>query len=172
MSRVLIIVAQDGFRDEEYSVPRQIIEGAGHEVKVASMTRNKASGMLGMSVQPDIAIHEVNPEFFDAFLMVGGKGVKEMKDDEELLSLLEHANVLGKKIFAICLGPMVLANAGVLSHKNATVFSDKQAIAALRNGGALYREQDVVREGRIVTACGPQAAEKFGKMVVEVLEEE
>ncbi len=169
MSKVLMVIAQKDFRDEEYKIPRDALEKAGYEVKVASKTRNKATGMLGISVQPDLALHEVNPNFFAGFLIVGGRGVKQMANDEELLSLLEKANAMGKKIFAICLGPMVLANAGVLSDMNATVFPDKEAIEALRNGGALYRDQDVVKEGRVVTASGPKAADKFAEEVVEVL---
>ena len=88
-----------------------------------------------------------------------------------MITLLESANAKGKKICAICIAPMILARAGVLSGKNATVFPDRDAISELRAGGALYRDQDVVKDGNVITARGPEAAEKFGRSVVVLLSE-
>ncbi|HID73356.1 TPA: DJ-1/PfpI family protein [Candidatus Micrarchaeota archaeon] len=171
MAKVLMIIAQEGFRDEEYQIPRETIEKAGHSVKVASITRSKATGKFGAVVQPDLAVHEANPEYFDAIVVVGGPGAKALADNAEVINLLEKANLKGKKICAICVAPMILAKAGVLSGKNATVFPDREAVAELRAGGALYREQNVVTDGNVVTAKGPEAAEEFGREVVKLLVE-
>jgi len=167
--KVLMIIAQKGFRDEEYQIPRQIIEKAGHNVKVASLTRSKATGAMGAIVHPDMGIHEVNPDYFDAYVIVGGPGAKALSENQEVINLLEKAYQKGKKMCAICIAPMILAKAGVLAGKNATVFPDRQAIGELRAGGALYRDQDVVVDGIVITANGPQSAEKFGMEVVRLL---
>jgi len=169
MVKVLMIIAQKGFRDEEYQIPREIIEKAGHNVKVASLTRSKATGAMGAVVQPDMGVHEVNPDYFDAYVVVGGPGAKTLAGNQEVINLLERANQKGKKVCAICIAPMVLAKAGVLSGKNATVFPDREAIEELRAGGALYRDKDVVVEDNVVTANGPQSADKFGREVVKLL---
>ncbi len=171
MAKVLMIIAQNGFRDEELEVPLDILRKAGHDVKIASQTRAKAKGKLGAVVQPDMAFHEANPEYFDCVVVIGGPGAKALASNEEVISFLEQASVKGKRICAICVAPMILAKAGVLSGKNATVFPDREAITALRDGGAIYRDQAVVRDGNVVTSNGPENADLFGQEIVKLLSE-
>lgn len=171
MAKVLMIVAQQGFRDEELMVPQEVVKNAGHSVKVASVSRSKAIGSLGAVVQPDLAVHEANPEYFDAIVIIGGPGAPTLVENKEIINLLEQMNLKGKIICGICLAPMVLANAGVISGKNATVFPDRQAIDALRRGNAIYRDRPVIRDGNIITANGPDSAEEFGKEIVKALVE-
>ncbi len=162
MSKVLMIVAQKGFRDEELLVPKEVLERAGHSVKVASLTRAKATGSLGAAVTPDMAVFEANPDFFDCIVVVGGPGSPVLADTPEVTELLIAASAKGKLIGGICLGPMALAKAGVLNGRGATIWPDRSAIALLRETGAQYRAEPVVADGRVVTADGPQSAAKFG----------
>jgi len=171
MAKILMVVAQTGFRDEELVVPKEVLETSGHTVKIASMTRAKATGSKGMTVQPDLAVYEANPDFFDAVIIVGGPGAQALADQSDVLELVRQANKKDKIVGAICIGPLALANAGVLSEREATIFPDRQAIHVLRGSGAIYRTKPVVRDGNIITADGPQSAGEFGKMIVDVLKE-
>ena len=65
---------------------------------------------------------------------------------------------------------MVLAKAGVLTGKKATVFKTKESLAALQQGGAEYVEQAVVTDFNLVTANGPEAAEELGNTLVKLLQ--
>jgi len=169
MAKILMIVAQSGFRDEELTIPREVLERSGHDVKVASLTRAKAQGSRGLSITPDMAVYEANPEFFEAVVVVGGPGSPSLAENEDVIKLLVSANQKGKLIGGICLGPMALAKAGVLTGKNATVFPDRKAISLLRETAANYRPEPVVEDGSIVTADGPQSAGKFGAALAEHL---
>ena len=169
MSKILMVVAQEGFRDEELLVPKEVLGKEGHDVKVASITRAKATGSMGAIVMPDMAVYEANPEYFDAILIVGGPGSPTLAKKKEVLELVERANKMGKVIGAICLGPMTLAAAGVLSDKRVTVFPSKDGIEAVRNGGARYIEEPAVVDGNIITADSPQSAGKFADKIAEKL---
>ncbi len=171
MSKVLMIVAQEGFRDEELLVPKEILERAGHTVKVASISRAKATGSQGASVMPDMAAYEANPEYFDAIVVVGGPGSPALAKSKEVVGLVEKAHRKGSIVAAICLGPMTLAAAGVLSEKRATVFPSGEGIEALKNGGANYKEEPVVVDGKIITADSPQSAGEFGNAIAEKLKQ-
>ncbi len=169
MAKILMIIAQNGFRDEELLVPKQILEHAGHNVKVASITRGKATGSKGTSLQPDLAVYEANPAFFDCVVIVGGPGSPALAENGEVIDF-----VLGmskKLVAAICLGPMTLAQAGILKDKKATIFPDRSAITLLRQSGGVYKTGSVVVDGNIVTADGPQSAEQFGTTIVKMLGE-
>ena len=62
---------------------------------------------------------------------------------------------------------MILANAGILEGKKATVwYSEAGRIEAK---GAVYVNKSVVKDGNIITASGPQAAEEFGKTIAQTL---
>lgn len=67
----------------------------------------------------------------------------------------------------ICLAPVCLANAGVLSGKKATVYPDE--VAGLKSAGALYTGARVEVDGRIVTASGPESTGEFGEAAADLL---
>ena len=171
MAKVLMVVAQTDFKDEELLVPKELLEKAGHTVKVGSLSRAKAKGVGGTVVQPDIAVYEANPDFFDCIVIVGGPGSPVLAQREDVLDLVRKASKQGKVVAAICLGPMALANAGVLVRKKATVYPSKDAIKTLRDGGALYVDDPVVTDGDIITADSPPSANDFGNALVQLLKE-
>ena len=169
MAKILFIVAQAGFRDEELSIPKEILERAKHSVKVASITRMKAVGSKGMVVQPDLAVYEANPDFFDCIVVVGGPGSPALAESDQVIELLVGAKAKGKLLGGICLGPMALAKAGVLEGKEATIFPDRKAINLIRDCGATYVAEPVVIDGDVVTADAPASASAFGKQLAEML---
>ncbi len=73
---------------------------------------------------------------------------------------------------AICIAPTILAYAGVLEGKKATVWNqDGKQAEILTKNGAEFVDELVVVDGKIVTANGPPAAEAFGKKILEMLKE-
>lgn len=166
--KVIIIIAPERFRDEEYIEPRRILEEAGASITVASSATGRVTGMLGAVVIPDISLEEVHPEEYDAVIFVGGGGAAAYFDDEKALEIAKEA-ARSKVLGAICIAPQILANAGLLKGKSATVFSSQ--IEALKAQGADYTGAPVERDGNIITAEGPTAAANFGKAVLAALEE-
>jgi protease I len=169
MAKVLMVVAQAGFRDEELLVPQEILKAEKHDVKIASMSRSRATGALGAVVNPDFAVHEANPDFFDAIVVVGGPGAAKLAESDDVLKLLQGAFRKNKIIAAICVAPVALARAGVLAGRRATVFRSPDGVKALRDGGAIYTAEDVTVDGKILTASGPHAAGEFGRKLAEML---
>lgn len=169
MAKVLMVVAQQGFRDEELLIPKEILETHGHQVKLASLIRGKASGSMGAVVTVEMSVHEANPEFFDAIVIVGGPGSPVLANNQDVMALVQRAAKLNKVVAAICLAPMALANAGVLQGKKATVFETSDSILSLKNGNVDIKKQPVVRDGNILTANGPSAANEFGKALLKML---
>ncbi len=169
MAKAVMVVAQKGFRDEELLIPKEILEGAGIEITVASLTRGKATGALGATVEATMAAHEINPEYFDAVIIIGGPGSPVLRKSRELLENVKKAYENGKIVAAICLAPTVLAMAGVLNGKKSTVYPTDESIAILKKNGAEYVAEGVVVDGRIVTADGPKSANDFGNKLVEML---
>ena len=168
--KILMVVAQKDFRDEEFFDPRDVFEDVGITITVASSTTKEAIGMLGGTVVPDIAISDVVIADYDAIVISGGGGSKEyLWNNVALHELVLQAFEMEKVVAAICVSPVILAKAGILEGKRATVFGDQASIAELEKAGAVYEDEDVIVVDYIITARDPASAMKFGKAVLEAL---
>ena len=166
--KVLMVIASDQFRDEEYQKPRALLEKAGVRVTVASSSLKEATGMLGLKVKADILLKEAKMEEYDGVVFVGGMGATEYWESPVAHALARDAHEAGKLTSAICLAPMTLANAGLLKGKKATIWKD--AVGDFKTKGVVYTGKPVERDGRIITGSGPEAAEEFGKALLDVLD--
>lgn len=168
--RVLFLVNQADFRDEELLHPKEEAEAAGARTCVAAREKATARGMLGASVEPDLAIRDARAADYDAVVAVGGRATPDwLWKDAEAHALLREAKAAGKVVGGICLSGATLAIAGVLEGVEATCWPTDASLEAMRKGGALYVEKPVVVSGRIVTANGPPAAREFGRALVAAL---
>lgn len=167
MKKVVMIIAHDNFRDEEFLEPAEILEKNGIEVMVASSKLGPAKGKLGAMVKPDMLLKEVNIKDFDAIVFVGGPGAAEYFDDSVAHKLAKDAYASGKVVSAICVAPVILARAGILQGKKATVWESEGEL--LKSLGADYTGKPVEIDGLIITAAGPFAAKDFGEEIVKAL---
>ncbi len=165
--KVLLVIAPDNFRDEEYMEPKKILEENGAKVITVSKGVGEAKGILGSVVKVDVRLQDLRVEDSDALVFIGGPGSAIYFNDGQVLTLVKKAADKNKIIGGICFGSIILANAGVLVGKKATTFPSKAE--NLKTKGVNYLEQPVVVDGKIVTAQGPQAAQEFGRQLVDVL---
>jgi len=170
--KIVMIVAFQDFRDEEYFVPKEILEEAGAEIKTASNQKGTARGADGGQVQINLSIYEIDTNEFDAVVFIGGPGCLENLDNEDSYQVAKATVNQNKVLASICISPVILAKAGVLSGKKATVWTslmDKSAVKILEDNGAVFENKSVVVDGKIITASGPDAAREFGQKIVEAL---
>ena len=169
--KVLMVIAQEQFRDEELLEPKEILEEAGAMITVASTKEGEAHGMLGTTVTADTVIDRVNSGDYHAIVVVGGMGSPEFLWNNAVLhKLLQQCQKDGKVVAGICLSGAALAKAGVLASKNATVWATEESLQALEAGQARYSQEHVVADGNIITADGPQAAGEFGQALLSALQ--
>lgn len=170
--RIAMIIAFKGFRDEEYFTPRKIFEDAGAEVKVVSDDMGIAMGADGGDALVNIKLGELKVLDFDAIVFIGGPGVPTRLDNDYSYIIAKQAVQSNKVLAAICITPAILAKAGVLRGKKATVWTNvanKEPEKVLKENDAIYQDQDVVQDGNIITCKGVEAAEQFARKVLEAL---
>jgi protease I len=168
---ILMVIAPQDFRDEEFFEPYQhFTQERQWSVTVASTQTGLAKGMLGKSVDVTQTLESQNASQFDALVVVGGMGSPEyLWENETLRTLTQDFARQSKVISAICLSGVVLAKAGVLDGKKATVWEMPESVAEFEKAGAHYIKQDVVVDGSIVTSNGPHAATPFAHEVANQL---
>jgi protease I len=170
--KVAMIVSFEDFRDEEYFIPKEILERAGFEVVTVSNALGLAHGVAGGEAQVDVLLSQLRNEDYQAIVFIGGPGALENLDNPDAYRIIQTAVQTNQVLAAICISPVILAKAGVLQGKEATVWSsylDKRPVKILQENGAVYQDDEVVIAGKIITANGPEAAEEFGQAIVQAL---
>jgi len=165
--KVYMVIAFKDFRDEELLIPKEILENQGAEVLVVSTELGEAQGVLREKVEVDLTIFEMDIASCDAVVFVGGPGAASLFENPTALQIAKEAFEKGKIVAAICIAPMILANAGVLKGKNATAFSSLGG--KFKELGINYLNEDVVVSETIITAQDPKNAQAFGEKIALLL---
>jgi len=71
-------------------------------------------------------------------------------------------------VAAICHGPWMLAEAGIIRGKQVTGFFSIST--DLKNAGAEYVDREVVVDGNIITSRGPGDLPAFCRNIIELIE--
>lgn len=155
-----------GFTNKEASL-KTLLENNGHSVKIAGKTRYPETSREGEEVATDVALYEANPDYFD-FVIVVGEEVKEVAKPE-IIKVIRKCVFERKGAAGVNKGPVLLAFAGVLNGKRATVASSDKSIKFLKDSGARYAQEDIVTDGNVVTAAHPEATEEIAAAILKIL---
>lgn len=157
----------DGFEEIEAFTTVDTLRRAGINVKIVSVTPDEiVVGAHDVSILCDINFE--NCDFFDAellFLPGGMPGAATLDEHEGLRKLILDFATKGKPIAAICAAPMVLGRLGLLEGKKATCYPGFEHYL---NGAECVNEQ-VVRDGNLITGMGPGATMEFALAIVDLL---
>jgi len=185
--KIAMIIAFRDFRDEEYFIPKQTLEATGAEVTTVSTSLpsrqnsegisgnggfGKAIGKLGGEAEINVLLKDLKVADYDAILFIGGPGAANYIENEVCHKIAREAVENNKVLGAICIAPAILAKAGVLNGKKATVWSsvmDKSAVKILEENGAIFQNDPVVVDGKIVTGNGPGVAKGFAEKIIEII---
>lgn len=173
--KIAMIIAYSGYQDIEYGEPKRMFEEKGFRVETVSSSLGEATGKFGGKTKVDLLLNDLNIDEYEAIVFVGGPGAYGYLDDEKAHKIAKEALEKNKVLAAICIAPAILAKAGVLKNKKATVwnsFTDRSAIRILEERGVFFENKNVVRDENVITANGPKAAKEFAQTILEALEEE
>ncbi len=174
--RVLMLLPGWNFYWPDYGPPRDMLEAAGAKVTVTSWQREayplKEGG--GSPVTVDLLLNEVNPADYDALMICGGPGVKHLTLDKpegaDALQLVKTMKAKNRIVSAICMGPVVLAKAGILDGIPATGSPIVREMCR-QEFGIKFTDAAVEREGNIITGRDADAADQFVRVLLKTLAE-
>lgn len=169
--KVVFIVANEGYQPIEYNLPKKLLEQAGITVLTASNRLAPAIAKDGSTTPVDYLIKDIPTDTINGLFIVGGPGTIENLNTPELHRIIKDAATKKMNIGAICIAPRILAQAGVLTNKQATGWDeDNELTGIFKKYNVHYKQQDVVRDENILTATGPEAAREYGQQIISMLE--
>jgi protease I len=167
--KVVIIAANQGFRDEELLETKRGLERASIQTSVASTRLGTMMGVLGGTIQADLMLGQVNVNDYSAVVFVGGPGAVDLVNNRAALTIARQAFAQRKIVAGIGTAPTILANAGVLRGVRATAYLSERG--TLMQAGATYTGNPVERDGTVVTSTGPLAVSAFVRSLLDAMNE-
>ena len=168
---ILLIVAHENYQPIEYQDPKRVLEENGYTVVTASNKSGTATAKDESTTTVDLTLEEIEPSDYAGIFFVGGPGAMDHVDGELAYYIAQRAQALRIPHGAICIATRILAAAGVLEEKEATGWNGDGMLPAIYEAYDVeYQpEKEVVVDGIIITATGPDAAVDFGNAIVNVL---
>lgn len=167
LRKAVFIIPAENFQDGELFDTRRFLDMTGALTVVASTRIGTTKGMLGNAAEATVAITDLRVDDYDAIVFVGGPGAKLYFNSPVALNIAREAAAKRKVLAAISVAPTILANAGVLRGVRATSFISERV--TLERAGARYTGVPVERDGLIITATGPIAANGFARAIADAL---
>jgi protease I len=171
------ILATDGVEQVELTEPQKALKEAGAQVMVVSpkgKTPGKIQGMnhdqKGDQISVDAELESVKPEQFDALVLPGGVANPDyLRVNKQAVAFVKAFGSAGKPIAAICHAPWTLIEADLVRGRKVTSWPSLQT--DLRNAGANWVDETVVRDGMLVTSRKPDDLADFCRETIALFGE-
>jgi protease I len=163
----IAVLVEQQYEDLELWYPVLRFREAGARVRIVGPKTESYPSKHGYPAKADLAMEQARAGEFDALIVPGGYAPDHMRRHRAMVELVREAAQAGKVVAAICHGGWMLCSAGVLKGKKATGF---YAIRDdLVHAGAEYLDQEVVRDGNLITSRVPSDLPAFCRTILEAL---
>jgi len=172
--KVVAILTENGFEEVELTSPKKALEDAGATVKIVSPQKEKVKAWLhdrwSIELPVDVHINDARSEDFDALMIPGGVlNPDKLRMNPKAVEFAKDFLEVGKPVAAICHGPQLLIETGLLNGKDMTSYP---AIKTdIINAGATWHDREVMVDNGFVTSRSPQDLEAFNRKMVEEIGE-
>jgi len=159
-----LVIAANGFEETELVATVDVLRRAGIDVTVAGLNTTLVEGARKLRIVADARLDEIDCKNYDALILPGGNpGYKNLANSSRVMRIIKQFNRERRIIAAICASPYVLAKAGILEDRIATVYPGFEKLIPKP------RDARVIVCGNVITARGPGDVFLFALKLVEIL---
>jgi protease I len=168
------ILTESGFEEVELTSPKKALEDAGAEVKIVSPQKEKVKAWAhdhwSIELPVDVNVEKADPNDYDALMIPGGVlNPDKMRMNDKCVEFAQHFLEDGKPVAAICHGPQLLIETGMLEGRNITSYPSVRT--DMINAGAIWTDREVIVDNGLVTSRSPKDLEAFNKKMIEEIKE-
>ncbi|MFD9684982.1 type 1 glutamine amidotransferase domain-containing protein [Kitasatospora sp. NPDC059146] len=168
-TKVLAIVTNHGVEQDELLVPVRHLRDDGVHVDIAAPSRDDIRTLVGdekrgETVEPTHTLDDVDADAYDLLLVPGGTlNADALRTHRKAVDLVLAFTTSGRPVAAICHGPWVLVEAGVVYGKELTSYPSLRT--DLANAGADWTDAALVTDDtngwRLITSRTPDDLDQF-----------
>jgi protease I len=166
--KVAILVEND-YQDQEVWVPLYRLREEGYETVVVGTGADQYKSKYGYPIQAQLNASAARSDDFLGVVIPGGWAPDRLRQHPGVLKLVKELFDKRRVVASICHGGWVLASAGVARGKRLTSY---QAIKDdMIHSGAEFVDQEVVRDGNLITSRKPDDLPAFCREIIKALKE-
>ncbi len=168
------ILTEDGFEEVELTSPKKALEEAGARVDIVSPKQGKVKAWnhdhWSIELPVDISLDKADAGDYDALMIPGGViNPDQMRKNENCVAFAKQFLEAGKPLAAICHGPQLLIETGLLEGRKMTSYPSIKT--DIENAGALWIDKEVITDNGLVTSRSPEDLPAFNKKMIEEIRE-
>lgn len=173
--RRIAVLAADGVEKIELTAPIAALEAEGAIVEVVSLHSGSIRSVNlhepAGKVRVNKTLRKADPARYDGLLIPGGFISPDLlRQSAEARAFVRAFDERRKPIATLCHGPWVLASAGLTSGRTMTSWPGIRD--DIVNACATWLDEEVVRDGNLVTSRGPQDIIAFVRAMTELFTEQ
>ncbi|MCG7597408.1 type 1 glutamine amidotransferase domain-containing protein [Mycobacterium sp. PSTR-4-N] len=170
--RRIAILAADGVERVELEQPRQALHDAGGTTDLLSLhdgeiqARDHDLESAG-TFSVDGLVESASVDDYDGLLLPGGTvNPDQLRMNSAAVAFVRDFMSASKPVASICHGPWTLIEAGVASGRTLTSYPSIRT--DLRNAGANVVDEEVARDGNLITSRSPDDLPAFCAAIVDL----
>jgi len=173
-NRKVAILTEEGFEQVELTSPKEALLAAGATVHIISPQSGKIKAWdkdkWGIDVDVDVVLTDASPDDYDALVLPGGVlNPDKLRQNKDAVAFVSAFLDEGKPLAAICHGPQMLIETGMISGRRLTSYPSLQT--DLKNAGAEWVDEEVVTDNGLVTSRTPADLDAFNRKTIEEIGE-
>lgn len=167
--KVCVFIAK-GFEETEAIGVVDVLRRGMVEVDLVSITDSlEVVSAHSIKIICDKIFRDMDTSNYDMIVFPGGvNGVEEIRRFEPMRKIISYFHENNKYLAAICAGPVILGDAGVLENRNFTCYEGFEKF--IQNG--IYSKERVITTGNIITSNCVGSVIEFGLKLLAVLKGE
>jgi protease I len=164
------ILTENGFEEVELTSPMRALKDAGAIVEIVSPQKKIVKGWKhdhwSIELTVDVQLNNANVDDYDALVIPGGViNPDQMRINPDCVDFAQQFLEEQKPVAAICHGPQLLIETGMMSGKNMTSFPSIRT--DLENAGVHWSDVEVITDGGLTTSRSPKDLDAFNKRIIE-----
>lgn len=168
------ILTENGFEEDELTSPKKALEEAGAQVHIVSAQKDKVKAWAhdhwSIELPVDQPLDKANAGDYDALVIPGGViNPDKMRINKDYVEFAQQFLESGKPVAAICHGPQLLIETGMINGRNMTSYPSVKT--DLINAGVIWEDKEVIVDNGLVTSRSPKDLPAFNKKVIEEIKE-
>ena len=166
----IAFLATDGVEQVELIEPKKNLEDAGATTEIISPKSGEIKAWKfkewGDKLKVDKSLDQADPAAYDALVLPGGViNPDHLRMEPKAVQFVKDFARTGRTIAAICHGPWTLIEAGLVRGKKMTSWPSLKT--DLKNAGANWVDEPVVKDGNLVTSRKPDDIDTFSRAIMD-----
>ncbi len=173
-NRKIAFLATDGFEQVELTKPWDALEAEGAMLHLVSLEEGEIQGVnhmdMGDTFTVDKTINDVHASDYDGLVIPGGLyNPDTLRQNQKAVQFVREFFENGRPVSAICHGPWLLVEAGVVDGVKLTSWPSLKT--DIENAGGTWVDEEMVCDSGLTTSRNPDDIPAFIEKTIEEMRE-